>query len=435
MAFSRPAPQDASQAEMEAGTEADARTVSPLRVSQAIAALGEASGAVSTHAAVTSGVHGISAFASTILDDADAGTVRGTIGCGTASTLNVPVSGNAASGEVVLGSDTRLSDSRTPTTHTHDDRYYTESEVDSALTAKLSATISTPSAGQVVRWNGSEWVNAGIQAGDVPTLNQNTTGTAANVTASSNSTLTTLSSLSLPNTQVTGLGTISTQASGSVAITGGTVTGITDLAVADGGTGASTVGAARTNLSVSASLQPWFKDSTICYGPAGGAAGTYAQGNGTLIAYPQFFPTCTVVSLRLVVSSAGASGSVFRVGLASPHTDNRPGALLHDWGTVAADTTGAKTITFGSSVSLTNGMHYVLVLKDGAAGTATISAAASSYYDGSLGSYYVSATPQIHPICWWYLSSQSGSLSSNYSASAWLPQVSTATPRIAFFQS
>jgi hypothetical protein len=38
---------------------------------------------------------------------------------GTASYLNVPASGNAASGEVVKGNDTRLSDARTPTTHSH----------------------------------------------------------------------------------------------------------------------------------------------------------------------------------------------------------------------------------------------------------------------------------------------------------------------------
>jgi trimeric autotransporter adhesin len=45
-----------------------------------------------------------------------------------------------------------------------------------------------------------------------------------------------------------GLGTIATQAASNVAITGGSITGITDLAVADGGTGASTAANARTNL-------------------------------------------------------------------------------------------------------------------------------------------------------------------------------------------
>jgi hypothetical protein len=44
------------------------------------------------------------------------------------------------------------------------------------------------------------------------------------------------------------LGTISTQDSDDVSITGGSIVGITDLAVADGGTGASTAAGARTNL-------------------------------------------------------------------------------------------------------------------------------------------------------------------------------------------
>jgi microcystin-dependent protein len=60
-----------------------------------------------------------------------------------------------------------------------------------------------------------------------------------------------------------GLGSISTQASNNVTITGGSITGITDLAVADGGTGASTAANARTNLGLAIGTDVQAQDAEL----------------------------------------------------------------------------------------------------------------------------------------------------------------------------
>lgn len=76
---------------------------------------------------------------------------------GTAATLDVPASGDATSGQVVKGSDTRLTDSRTPTTHTHTKSQVTDlgtigtaaalaSDTDTTLAANSDTRLATQKA-------------------------------------------------------------------------------------------------------------------------------------------------------------------------------------------------------------------------------------------------------------------------------------------------
>jgi hypothetical protein len=68
-------------------------------------------------------------------------------------------------------------------------------------------------------------------------------GTAIAPTPTAGDNSTKIATTAFVQTKVGTLGTMSTQNATAVAITGGTITGITDLAVADGGTGASTLSA------------------------------------------------------------------------------------------------------------------------------------------------------------------------------------------------
>lgn len=78
-----------------------------------------------------------------------------------------------------------------------------------------------------------------------------------------------------------GLGTIATQAASAVNITGGSITGITDLAVADGGTGSSTAGGARTNLGLGTISTQDANNVTISGGSITGIADLAIADGGT----------------------------------------------------------------------------------------------------------------------------------------------------------
>jgi hypothetical protein len=72
-----------------------------------------------------------------LLDDVSNTAQRATLGLGTAAVKDVPASGDAAATEVVFGTDTRLTDARTPAAHVHP-----QSEVTS-LVADLAQKITT----------------------------------------------------------------------------------------------------------------------------------------------------------------------------------------------------------------------------------------------------------------------------------------------------
>ena len=119
----------------------------------------------------------------------------------------------------------------------------TLSDIGTALTGSLAADGQTPATGNL-NMNTNRIINVVD-----PTLAQDaatktyvdtadTTNLALSLLKASN--LSDVANATTARTNL-GLGSIATQAASAVAITGGTITGITDLTVADGGTGASSI--------------------------------------------------------------------------------------------------------------------------------------------------------------------------------------------------
>ncbi len=105
--------------------------------------------------------------------------------------------------------------------------------------------------GQTVRYVIEDGANFEIGNG---TYGSSGTTLSRSVIESSNSD----SAISLSGDAFVFIGAIARDITSDVAITGGSITGITDLAVADGGTGASTASAARDNLGLGTSDSPTF---------------------------------------------------------------------------------------------------------------------------------------------------------------------------------
>jgi len=130
-----------------------------------------------------------------------------------------------------------------------------------------------------------------------------------------------------------GLGSIATQSAASVSITGGSVTGITDLAVADGGTGASTAAAARTSLGLVIGTDVQAEDA----GLTSIAGLTTAADTMIYTTLADTYATTTLTSAgRALLDDANAAAQRTTLGLAIGTDVQAQGAVLDDLNTLGA---------------------------------------------------------------------------------------------------
>jgi len=136
-----------------------------------------------------------------------------------------------------------------------------------------------------------------------------------------------------------GLGSIATQNSNAVSVTGGSVTGITDITVADGGTGASTTASARTNLGVAigSDVQAYDADLTALGGLAK-TNGNFIVGNGTTWVAESGATARTSLGLGSIATQNSNAVSVTG-GSVTGITD----ITVADGGTGASDAATART--------------------------------------------------------------------------------------------
>jgi collagen type I alpha len=188
-----------------------------------------------------------------------------------------------------------------------------------------------------------------IAVADVPTLNQNTTGTASNITATSNSTLTTLSALSLPGSQVSG--NISGNAVNITATSNSTLTTLSALSL---------------------------PGSQVTGNISGNAANITAASNSTLT-------TLSALSLPGSQVTGNISGNATNVTASSNSTLTTLSAL------------SLPTTQLSGTVSLTTQVSGTLPIANGGTNATTVSGARTSLGIGSGSSFLTAGTAYTTP--------------------------------------
>jgi hypothetical protein len=145
-----------------------------------------------------------------------------------------------------------------------------------------------------------------------------------------------------------GIGTMGTQSSSSVSITGGSISGISDLAVADGGTGASNAIAARTNLGlvIGQDVQPFSNTLT---------AFTGVTSNGIVVKTSSGAATSRSIAAGTNISVSngdGVSGNITITGSSTPSVSSITKTGTNGTGNIGQSNNRFGTI-YGTATSAT----------------------------------------------------------------------------------
>jgi len=257
----------------------------------------------------------------------------------------------------------------------------------------MNALAAAVTSGQYLRGNGTNVVMSAIQAGDVPTLNQNTTGTASNVTGT---------------VAVANGGTGSTTAAGApFALKGAnsditSITGLsTALAVNQGGTGVNSLAANYALLGNGTSglqtVAPGTSGNVLTsngstWTSAAAVVGLGGQqvftGNGTFT-----IPTGVTKVKITVVGGGGGGGGSPTAAPGSGRSGAGGGAAITFLSSLTPGNTIAVTVGAGGSAGATNGTGGTGGTSQVASGTQTITTVSATGGVGGPISSSIGANP------------------------------------------
>lgn len=195
--------------------------------------------------------------------------------------------------------------------------------------------------------------------------------------AGTNIALTTNATADSITISTSGLGTIATQNANNVSITGGSITGITDLAVADGGTGASTL----TGYVKGNGTAAFTASSTIPNADVSGLGTAATQNTGTSGATIPFCNGTNTWANAQTFSLGGTFDATTTAVRVSGGTPSSTGRVIVG-GISAGNTTstvGLETITASTALRY----HFVLTNGNGVVGSISTNASATAYTTSS----------------------------------------------------